>query len=428
MRSFVDELRWRGMIHNIMPGADELMNQENITGYIGFDPTADSLHVGSLVQIMLLTHFQQAGHKPIALVGGATGMIGDPSGKKEERKLLSAEEIDHNVQSIKTQLERFLDFEAKDNPAVIVNNADWFRRVLTIDFLRDAGKFLTINYLLSKGFVKDRLAQEQELSFTEFNYILMQAYDFLWLFQNKNCKLQMGGSDQWGNITAGSELIRKKLRGEAFGLTCPLITKADGTKFGKTESGNVWLDAKRTSPYRFYQFWLNASDDDSKNYIRFFTLLNKEEIEALEKQHAETPHLRLLQKELAKDVTVRVHSMADFEAAFEASEILFGKGTAASLSLLSEDDLLSIFEGVPQIELGKSELENGLNVVDFFSDKTQIFTSRGEARKMIQGGGVFINKLKVEDLNLLVDASHLLNEKYILAQRGKKNYFLVKIL
>ena len=427
MNSFVEELRWRGMIHNIMPGTEELVVKEKLAGYIGFDPTADSLHVGSLVQIMLLTHFQRAGHKPIALVGAATGMIGDPSGKKEERKLLSVEEIQHNTQAIKRQLERFLDFNAAGNPAEIVNNSDWFRNILTIDFLRDVGKFLTINYLLSKGFVKDRLAQEQELSFTEFNYILMQAYDFLWLYENKNCKLQMGGSDQWGNITAGSELIRKKIRGVAYGLTCPLMTKADGSKFGKTETGNVWLDAKRTSPYRFYQFWLNASDEDSKNFIRIFTLLRKEEIEALEKQHAEAPHLRCLQKALAKDVTVRVHSEHDYLAALEASEILFGKGTAESLKMLSEDDLLSVFEGVPQVEIGKSEFEKGLNVVEFFSDKTQIFSSRGEAKKMIQGGGVFINKTKVDDLNLSVNSQHLLNEKYILAQKGKKNYYLVKV-
>jgi len=428
MNSFVEELRWRGMIHNIMPGTEEILAKEKSIGYIGFDPTADSLHVGSLVQIMLLTHFQRAGHQPIALVGAATGMIGDPSGKKEERKLLTVEEIEHNTQAIKKQLEQFLDFNATGNPAVIVNNADWFKHILTIDFLRDVGKFLTINYLLNKGFVKDRLAQEQELSFTEFNYILMQAYDFLWLFQNRNCRLQMGGSDQWGNITAGSELIRKKIRGDAYGLTCPLIVKADGAKFGKTETGNVWLDAKRTSPYRFYQFWLNASDEDSKNYIRIFTLFGKEEIEAIELKHAEAPHLRGLQKALARDVTVRVHSERDYLAAEEASEILFGQGTADTLSALSEEDLLSVFEGVPQKEIGKSELENGLNVVEFFSDKTQIFSSRGEAKKMIQGGGVFINKTKVEDINLSVSSHHLLNEKYILAQRGKKNYYLVKIL
>lgn len=428
MNSFVEELRWRGMIHNIMPGTEELLQKEKTVGYIGFDPTADSLHVGSLVQIMLLTHFQLAGHTPLALVGGATGMIGDPSGKKEERKLLTTEEIEHNVQGIKKQLERFLDFDKPGNPAYIVNNNEWFKNVLTIDFLRDVGKFLTINYLLSKGFVKDRLAQEQELSFTEFNYILMQAYDYLWLYLNKNCKLQLGGSDQWGNITAGTELIRKKIRGDAFGLTCPLITKADGSKFGKTETGNVWLDAKRTSPYQFYQFWMNASDEDSKNYIRIFTLLGKEAVESLEKQHAETPHLRILQKELAKEVTVRVHSENEYHAAEEASEILFGKGTADSLSKLSEDDLLSILEGVPQVVIGKSEVEQGVNVVEFFSDKTQIFSSRGEAKKMIQGGGVFINKTKVEDTNLSVSSQHILNGKYILAQKGKKNYFLIKIL
>jgi tyrosyl-tRNA synthetase len=425
MKNFVEELRWRGMLKDIMPGTEELLLGETVTAYIGFDPTADSLHVGSLVQIMLLTLLQRCGHKPIALVGGATGMIGDPSGKKEERKLLSAEDINHNVEGIKKQLEKFLDFSVENNPAVIVNNGDWFKGITTIDFLRDVGKHLSINYLLGKAFVKDRLAQESEFSFTEFNYILMQSYDFLWLYQNKNCKLQMGGSDQWGNITAGAELIRKKIRGEAYGLTCPLMTKADGTKFGKTESGNVWLDAKRTSPYKFYQFWLNSSDDDVKNYIRIFTLMSKEEVESLEAEHAKAPHQRLLQKTLAKEITIRVHSEKDFDAAVEASEILFGKGTSEALNNLSEEDLLSVFEGVPQMNVAKAELETGINVVEFFSDKTQIFPSRGEARKMIQGGGVFLNKNKVEDINRNVRSADLLKEKYILAQKGKKNYYLI---
>lgn len=422
--NFVEELRWRGMIHDIMPGTEELLLKETTSGYIGFDPTSDSLHVGSLAQIMLLTFFQKAGHKPIALVGGATGMIGDPSGKTEERKLKTEDEIRHNEAGIKKQLERFLDFKAGDISVEIVNNYDWFKKTLVIDFLRDAGKLLSVNYLLSKAFIKDRLTKEQELSFTEFNYILMQSYDFLWLYENKNCKLQMGGSDQWGNITAGSELIRKKLRGEAYALTCPLITKADGTKFGKTEEGNVWLDASKTSPYKFYQFWLNVSDDDAKKYIRVFTLKSREEIESLSAEHDKAPHLRILQKELSKDVTIRVHSEKDFNHAIEASEILFGKGTTENLKRLSEKDFLSVFEGVPQFHISKNELDSGLNIVDFLSEKTHIFKSKGEARRALQGGGISINKAKVQE-NTLVSKSDLLNEKYILAQKGKKDYSLV---
>jgi tyrosyl-tRNA synthetase len=425
--NFVEELRWRGMLQDMMPGTEELLQKEVTSGYIGFDPTADSLHVGSLVQIMILLHFQKAGHKPIALVGGATGMIGDPSGKIEERKLLSLEDIRYNESCIKKQLEKFIDFNAVPNSAEIVNNYDWFQSIHSITFLREVGKYLTVNYLLSKGFVKDRMAQEKELSFTEFNYILMQAYDFMWLFQNKNCKLQMGGSDQWGNITAGAELIRKKLRGEVFAVTCPLMVKADGGKFGKTEEGNVWLDPKKTSPYKFYQFWLNTSDGDAKKYIRIFTLLNKDEIESLEDEHSKAPHLRILQKALAKDVTVRVHSDADYLAAVEASEILFSKdGTSTALIKLSEEDLLAVFEGVPQMEIGKSQLEAGVNIIDFLAEQTKIFSSKGEARKMLQGGGVFINKAKVEDESRLITVGDLLKDKYILAQKGKKNYFLVK--
>jgi tyrosyl-tRNA synthetase len=426
MKNFVEELKWRGMLQDIMPGTEDLLMKEMSTAYIGFDPTSDSLHIGSLVPIMLLMHFQRAGHKPIALVGGATGMIGDPSGKKEERKLLTEEEVSDNARAIRKQLEKFLDFSSQDNAAEMVNNADWYKTINTITFLRDVGKYLTVSYLLSKGFIKDRMAQDQEISFTEFNYILMQAYDFFWLYEKKKCILQMGGSDQWGNITAGVELIRKKVRGDAYGLTAPLLTKADGGKFGKTEHGNVWLDPKKTSPYRFYQFWLNASDEDAAKYIRIFTLFNKEEIEALEKEHSSAPHLRTLQKALAKDITIRVHSEHDFEAALEASEILFGKGTAETLTKLSEDDLLSVFEGVPQMQLAKTEIESGLNIIEFLSDKTNIFASRGEARKMIQGGGVMLNKSKVEDINLSVNSNFLLNGKYILAQKGKKNYFLVK--
>ena len=424
-KNFIEELKWRGMLQDMMPGIEELLNKESVAGYIGFDPTADSLHVGSLAQIMTLLHFQRCGHKPIALVGGATGMIGDPSGKKEERKLLSIEEIRYNESCIKKQLEKFLDFSSS-NPAELVNNNDWFQKMDTITFYRDIGKHLTVNYLLSKGFIKDRMSQGQDISFTEFNYILMQAYDFLWLYENKNCKLQMGGSDQWGNITAGTELIRKKLRGETYGLTCSLITKADGSKFGKTETGNIWLDSKKTSPYKFFQYWLNASDEDAKKYIRIFTLQTKEEIEALEQKHNEAPHLRTLQKALAKEVTCRVHSENDFNAAVEASEILFGEGTTEALKKISESDLLSAFEGVPQVEVSKTELERGINLVDFFSDKTKIFTSKGETRKMILAGGVSINKAKMQDIAAVITKEHLLNGKYILAQKGKKNYYLVK--
>lgn len=424
--NFVEELRWRRMLHDIMPGTEELLMKEPVTGYIGFDPTADSLHVGSLVPIMTLVHFQQAGHKPIALVGGATGLIGDPSGKTEERQLLTEEEVVHNAQCIRKQLEKFLDFNPGKNPAQMVNNHDWFKGLILINYIREAGKHLTISYLINKGFIKDRLEKDQDISFTEFNYILMQAYDFLWLYQNKNCKLQMGGSDQWGNITAGTELIRKKIRGDAFGLTVKLLTKADGTKFGKTESGNVWLDAKRTSPYKFYQFWLNASDEDAVNYIRIFTLLNKVEIETLEKEHAAAPHLRVLQKALAKDVTVRVHSSSDFETAVEVSEILFGNSATEKLKSLSEEMFLDVMEGVPQSEVDKNVFSEGINLIELLAEKTNIFSSKGEARKMIQAGGVSINKIKVADVNHSILTSGLLNNKYLLVQKGKKNYFLVK--
>jgi len=423
--NFVDELRWRGMLQDIMPGTEELLNKEMVSGYIGFDPTADSLGVGNLVQVMLLLHFQQCGHKPIALIGGATGMVGDPSGKSAERNLLDEKTLQHNLQCQQKQLEKFLDFNSKKNEAEIVNNYDWFKNFSFLDFIRDVGKHITVNYMMAKDSVKSRL--DSGMSFTEFSYQLVQGYDFYYLWKHNGIKLQMGGSDQWGNIVTGTELIRRKDGGEAFALTTPLIKKADGTKFGKTEGGNVWLDPKRTSPYKFYQFWLNASDEDSKNYIRIFTLMKKDEIDTLEAEHAKAPHLRLLQKALAKDVTVRVHSEKDYNAAIEASEILFGKGTSDALSNLSEDDLLSVFEGVPQVDIAKAELASGVNVIEFFSDKTQIFPSRGEAKKMIQGGGVFINKSKVEDINTLVNSSHLLKEKYILAQKGKKNYYLVKV-
>lgn len=421
--NFVEELRWRGMIHDITPGTEEQLSKEMTAGYVGFDPTASSLHIGNLVPIMMLKHLQLKGHKPFALVGGATGMIGDPSGKSEERNLLSEETLRYNEKCIQKQLEKFLDFSDKPNSAEVVNNYDWFKDFNFLDFLREAGKYITVNYMMAKDSVKRRL--ETGISFTEFSYQLVQGYDFFWLNQNKNCKLQMGASDQWGNIVTGTELIRRKSDGEAFALTCPLVTKSDGTKFGKTESGTVWLDAAKTSPYKFYQFWLNTSDADASKYMRIFTLLNKEEIEALETQHAEAPHLRILQKALAKDVTIRVHSEEDYNQAVEASEILFGKGTAESLRNISEEDLLSIFEGVPQMEISREELEKGIHIIELLADKTQIFPSRGETRKMITGGGLSINKDKISETELVIDSSYLLSNKFILVQKGKKNYYLV---
>ena len=425
MKNYIEELRWRGMLHDMMPGTEELLNSEMVTGYIGFDPTADSLGVGNLVQVMTLLHFQKAGHKPIALVGGATGMVGDPSGKSTERNLLDENTLQHNLDSQKKQLEKFLDFNCGENSAEIVNNYDWFKNFTFLEFIRDVGKHISINYMLAKDSVSKRM--ETGMSFTEFSYQLVQGYDFYYLWKNHNIKLQMGGSDQWGNIVTGTELIRRKDGGEAFALTTPLIKKADGTKFGKTEGGNVWLDSKRTSPYKFYQFWMNTSDEDGKNYIRIFTLKSKEEIENLEAEHFKAPHVRLLQKELAKEITSRVHSEQDYLAAVEASEILFGKGTAESLGNLSENDLLSIFEGVPQVKISKTEIEVGINIIEFLSDKTQIFSSRGEARKMMLGGGVLINKNKVEDPEQIVNADYLMKGKYLLVQKGKKNYYLITV-
>jgi len=424
--TFIEELRWRGMIQDIMPGTEEQLAKEMTTAYVGIDPTADSLHIGHLVSIMMLKHLQLAGHKPIALIGGATAMIGDPSGKSEERKLLTEEEISKNEIGIKKQLEKFLNFECGKKSAEIVNNNDWFQNISTIHFLRDVGKFLTINYLLNKGFVKERIKKD-DLSFTEFNYILMQAYDFLWLLENKNCKLQMGGSDQWGNVTAGSELIRKKLRKEVFAITCPLITKADGGKFGKTEKGNVWLDATKTSPYQFYQFWLNVSDEDAEKYIKIFTLLSFEEISLLIEKHKAEPHLRLLQSALAKELTVMVHSLQDYKTAVEASQILFGKGTKEMLKKMEESLFLSVFEGVPQFNLSKTELEAGILLTNLLAVKTQIFPSKGEVRKMIQAGGLSINKEKITD-DTTLNISHLLNNKFLLVQKGKKNYYLIVIV
>ncbi len=423
--NFIEELKWRGMLQDCMPGTEEQLLKEVTSGYIGFDPTADSLGVGNLVQIMTLLHFQQAGHKPIALIGGATGMVGDPSGKSQERNLLSEEILAHNIQCQKKQLEKFLNFESGSNAAVLVNNYDWFKEFRFLDFIRDVGKHITVNYMLAKDSVKSRL--ENGMSFTEFSYQLVQGYDFLYLLQHHACKLQMGGSDQWGNIVTGTELIRRKGAGEAFALTTPLIRKADGTKFGKTEKGNIWLDPLKTSPYQFYQFWLNASDSDASTYIRIFTLFSKSEIEKLEAEHSQAPHLRILQKALAKDITSRVHSEADYEMAASASEILFGKGTTESLKMLSEADLLTIMEGVPQLEISNQDLKLGINIVDLLAEKTNVFPSKGEAKKMIQGGGVSINKEKISETSFLVSEQLLLNNKYLLIQKGKKNYYLIRV-
>ncbi len=424
--SFTEELRWRGMLHDIMPGTEELLQSGSVTGYIGFDPTSDSLGVGNLAQIMTLLHFQKAGHKPVALVGGATGMVGDPSGKSQERNLLTIDILGHNLSCQRKQLEKFLDFNCGENAAEIVNNYEWFKEFRFLDFIRDVGKHITVNYMLTKDSVKNRM--ESGISFTEFSYQLVQGYDFYYLFKNKNCKLQMGGSDQWGNIVTGTELIRRMGGGEAFALTTHLVTKADGAKFGKTEEGNVWLDPNKTSPYKFYQFWMNVSDDDAKKYIRIFTLFEKAEIEALEAEHITAPHMRILQKALAKDVTTRVHSEVDYNFAVEASELLFGRGTSESLQKLSEQDLQAVFEGVPQVSIPLSEIEKGIPVIDFLSVNTNIFPSKGEARKMLTGGGVFINKEKVEDVNYVIGKNNLIREKYILAQKGKKNYYLVKTI
>ena len=423
--NFIEELRWRGMIHDMMPGLDEQLAKEMTTGYIGYDPTSDSLHIGNLASIMMLVHFQKAGHKPVALVGGATGMVGDPSGKSEERKLLDEKVIRDNQHAIQKQLQKFLNFDCGMNSAEMVNNYDWIKNFSFLGFLRDVGKHITVNYMIAKDSVKKRMESGAGISFTEFSYQLVQGYDFCWLYEHKKCRLQMGGSDQWGNIVTGTELIRRKLGGEAYALTCPLITKSDGGKFGKTEEGNIWLDPKRTSPYKFYQFWLNTSDADAAEYIKKFTLLEKEAIEELIRQHAEAPHLRILQKALAKDITIRVHSEEDYQSALEASEILFSKGTNETLKKLSEDTLLAVFEGVPQCLLAKDELANGLNIIDFLAERTNIFPSKSEARRMLKEGGVQINKSKIDD-SFLVNQNNLLNGKYILVQKGKKNYFLVK--
>ncbi|TYP88285.1 tyrosyl-tRNA synthetase [Sphingobacterium allocomposti] len=423
--NFVEELRWRGMLQDIMPGTEDLLNKEKVSGYIGFDPTGDSLHVGHLTQIMTLIHFQNAGHKPVALVGGATGMIGDPSFKSAERNLLDEDTLQHNVKSLKKQLSKFLNFGEGENDAKMVNNYDWFKDFKFLDFIRDVGKLITVNYMMAKDSVKKRLEGDNGLSFTEFTYQLIQGYDFYYLWKHHNCKVQMGGSDQWGNIVTGSEMIRRQEQGTAFALTTQLIKKSDGQKFGKTESGAIWLDPKKTSPYKYYQFWLNTSDDDAKNWIKIFTLKTKEEIEAIITEHDAAPHTRAVQKALAKDITIRTHSQQDYETAVKTSDFLFGNGSLDFLADLDHEGVLEVFDGVPQFEVSKEQLAAGINILDLLAVHTQVFTSKGEARKMLQGGGVAINKQKVGDIELVISTSDLLQDNYIVAQRGKKNYFLI---
>lgn len=426
--NFVKELEWRGMINNMMPGTEEQLNKEMTSAYVGIDPTADSLHIGHLVGIMMLKHLQRAGHRPIALIGGATGMIGDPSMKNQERVLIDEVTLRHNQECLRKQLEKFLDFNSgAPNAAILVNNYDWMKNYSFLQFIRDVGKHLTVNYMMAKDSVKKRLAANADhgMSFTEFSYQLLQGYDFLYLYEHEGCRLQMGGSDQWGNITTGTELIRRMNGGEAFAITCPLITKADGTKFGKTEGGNVWLDPKRTSPYKFYQFWLNVSDEDAAKYIKIFTDLTQEEIAKLEEEQAADPGLRPLQKRLAKEITTMVHSAADYEMAVEASQILFSNKANDILHKIDESTLLSVFEGVPQFEISKAKLEEGIPAISLLTDEAAVFPSKGEMKKMTQGGGVSINKEKLTDQNATIGTADLLNGKYILAQRGKKNYYLL---
>ncbi|HWW38211.1 tyrosine--tRNA ligase [Pedobacter sp.] len=425
MTNFVEELRWRGMLQDMMPGTEEKLNEGMTSGYIGFDPTADSLHVGHLTQIMTLIHFQRAGHKPYALVGGATGMVGDPSGKSDERNLQTEAMVEHNLRGMKKQLSKFLKFEEAGNGAVMVNNNDWFKDMNLFTFIRDVGKHITVNYMMAKDSVKRRLEGDSGLSFTEFCYQLIQGFDFYYLWKHHNCLVQMGGSDQWGNIVTGTELIRRKDAGTAFAITTQLIKKADGTKFGKTESGAVWLDPEKTSPYKFYQFWLNASDDDTKKWIRIFTLKTQAEIEALEKEHDAAPHLRILQKALAEDITVRTHSEEALETAIKTSEFLFGNGALDFFGTLNDAQVLEIFEGVPQHTISKAELEGGMDASTLLAEKTNVFPSKGEAKKTIQGGGVSLNKEKIKEASAIFNAEHLLNGKYIIIQKGKKNYFLL---
>ncbi len=428
--NFVEELRWRGMIHDIMPGTEEQLKKEMTTGYIGFDPTADSLHIGNLVGIMLLKHFQLKGHRPVVLIGGATGMIGDPSGKSQERNLLDEKTLRHNQEAIKQQLTKFLDFDTgKENDAVLVNNYDWMKDYTFLEFIRDIGKHITVNYMMAKESVKKRLdpANKSGMSFTEFSYQLVQGTDFLHLYETLDCKLQMGGSDQWGNIVTGTELIRRKLGGEAYALTSPLITKADGGKFGKTETGNVWLDPKRTSPYKFYQYWLNVSDEDAEKFIRIFTLLSKEEIEELIREHRTAPHTRILQKRLASEVTTLVHGREALAGAEEASRILFGKGTTDSLKNMDEATFLDVFSGVPVFEIEPSLLNRQVPVSELLTAETGILPSKGELRRLIKGGGLSINKSKISDPEMEISSTHLINGRYILVQKGKKNYYLIKV-
>jgi tyrosyl-tRNA synthetase len=423
MDNFIKELEWRGMIHNVMPGTEELLMKEMTTAYVGIDPTADSLHIGHLVGVMMLTHLQRCGHRPLVVLGGATGMIGDPSFKSEERKLLTIEQIEYNKSCIENQLSKFMDFKSDaPNKAEVLNNYDWTKGWSFLDFIRDIGKHITVNYMMAKDSVKKRL--ETGLSFTEFSYQLLQGYDFKFLYENYNCRLQMGGSDQWGNITTGTELIRRMLQGDAYALTCPLITKADGGKFGKTEKGNIWLDAEKTSPYAFYQFWLNTSDEDAKKFIKIFTLFSKEEVESMISAHEKEPHLRELQKTLAKDMTIRVHGEKEFNSAIEASEILFGKGTTETLKNLDEKTLLSVFDGVPMFEMDRNSLNEGINIIDLVAEKTNVLASKSEARRTLKENALSINKTKITEDYICTD-SDLLNNKYILIQKGKKNYYLI---
>lgn len=429
--NFVEELKWRGMLHDIMPGTEEQLQKEMTAAYVGIDPTANSLHIGHLVSVMMLKHFQAAGHKPFVLVGGATGMIGDPSGKSQERNLLDEKTLRYNQDCLKKQLEKLLDFDSSlKNGAEMVNNYDWMKEYSFLEFIRDIGKHITINYMIAKESVKKRIGEESKtgMSFTEFSYQLVQGTDFYHLYKTKNCKLQMGGSDQWGNITTGTELIRRKTGGEAFALTCPLITKADGNKFGKTEEGNVWLDPELTTPYKFYQFWVNVSDEDAEKYIKIFTMLSKEEICTLVEKHREEPHLRTLQQRLAKEMTVMVHSENDYNTAVAASKILFGKATTEELKNIDEKTFLSVFEGVPMFDVEKSKIESGINVLDLLAEKTQIFPSKGDLRRTIKGGGVSINKEKIQSEEISLGSDRLLNDKYILVQKGKKNYFLIRAI
>ena len=428
MTNFVEELRWRGLLHDIMPDTEAHLLEQATAGYIGFDPTADSLHIGSLVQILILKHFQNAGHKPIALVGGATGMVGDPSGKSAERNLLDEASLQKNIEGVKAQLSRFLDFNASENPAELVNNFNWMKDISLIDFVRDTGKHITVNYMMAKDSVKKRLSSESKvgMSFTEFTYQLFQGYDFYHLYKEMDCKLQMGGSDQWGNITTGTELIRRKAQGKAYAITVPLVTKADGTKFGKTEGGNVWLDANRTSPYKFYQYWLNASDEDAEKYIKIFTFLDKEAIEALIIEHRETPHLRLLQKKIGEEVTIMTHGQEAFDNAIKASQILFGKSTSEDLKSLDEQTFLDIFEGVPQASVSKEDIDNGLDMIGALAAKTGFLNSNGEARRALKENAISVNKEKVKE-DFVISTSDIIANAYVLLQRGKKNYFLLKI-